>query len=352
MLPDAAARALDFLLRASKGGFRHAWDMQANFRGTPLLMGTVFPLALLCTVLARPELGEDARKVARDEAETIASLADESGWRYFNLYPAIPPDIDDFAAAARLLHVLDWPDLADLLAEPLKLVRHNAHAQGGFRNWLVADLSQADAIGQKWVEGPDPRHPESTANLLETLCRVDPAGFEAELRHSATWLLGLRQSEGWRSWWYYGWAYGTLTVIRAFLAIAQRFPDLAAPLSEACRAAGEGLIKAQNPDGSWSLRVSALSHPDRSEDWSRPSPLETAFALSALAELDTWAPAGTAEAITRAAEALRQTQAEDGGWSAEPFYLTLGMSPYSSRELTTAFALEALILSDSHRRQR
>jgi hypothetical protein len=345
MLRDAEAQALDFLLRASQGGFRHAWDMRPNFRGTPLLMGTVFPIALISTVLARPELGEEARKVARDEAEIIASLADDSGWRYFNLYPAIPPDIDDFATAARLLHVLDWPDLAGLLAEPLKLVRHNAHAEGGFRNWLVADLSQAAEIGKKWVEGPDPRHPESTANLLETLCRLDPAGFEAELRHSATWLLGLRQPEGWRSWWYYGWAYGTLTVIRAFRAIAERFPDLAPSLSEACRVAGEGLMQAQNPHGSWSLRVSALSHPGLTEDWSRPSPLETAFALSALSELGPWAPAGASEAVTRAAHALRQTQAEDGGWSTEPFYLTLGMSAYSSRELTTAFALEALILS-------
>ena len=104
-------------------------------------------------------------------------------------------------------------------------------------------------------------------------------------------------------------------------------------------------MQAQHPDGFWSLRVSALSHPGLDEDWSRPSALETAFALSALCELGPWAPPGFDEAVMRAARALRQSQAVDGGWSAEPFYLTLGMSAYSSREVTTAFALEALILS-------
>ncbi|MNR86911.1 Squalene--hopene cyclase [compost metagenome] len=344
-LVSSKAQALDFLLRASESGFKDAWDIKAGFRGTPLLMGTVFPIAIITTVLARPGLGEAARRVAVQEAETIASLADGSGWRYFNLYPAIPPDIDDFGTATRLLHVLDWPERDAMLAEPLALVRHNVHADGGFRNWLVEDLSQADEIGKLWVEGPDPRHPESTANLLEALCRVAPQAFEAELRKSALWLLGLRKDEGWRSWWYYGWAYGTLTVIRAFRAIAPHLPDLAPTLREAARQAGAGLLSAQNPDGSWSVRVSAMSHPGLDGDWDRPSPLETAMALSALAELGDWAPPGTPDALARAAAFLGACQQEDGGWSAEPFYLTLGMSPYSSRELTTALALDALILS-------
>lgn len=342
----AIARALDFLLRASEGGFRHAWDMQPNFRGTPLLMGTVFPLAILSTVLARPELGERSRAVAMQEAETIASLGDDSGWRYFNLYPAIPPDVDDFGTAARLLHMLNWPDLDTFLAAPLELVKANAHAEGGFRNWLLVDLSGAEEIGKKWVEGSDPRHAESTANLLEALCRLEPAGFEAEIRRSVDWLLGLRQPEGWRSWWYYGWAYGTMTVIRAFRAIASRFPDLEPTLSEASRAAGTGLLAAQASGGSWSRRCSAQAHPGMKADWAIPSALETALALTALAELGPWAPPGSPEAISRAASHLRATQAEDGGWEAEPFYLTLGMSPYSSREVTTALALDALILSD------
>lgn len=337
------AKALDFLLRASESGFKDAWDIKGKFRGTPLLMGTIFPISLITTVLVRHDLGPDARRVAMQEAETVASLADVDGWRYFNLYPEIPPDIDDFGTATRLLHLLNWPGLDAILAEPLALVRHNAHAEGGFRNWLVQDLSQAESIGKLWVEGPDPRHLESTANLLEALCLVAPQAFESELRKSAAWLLGLRQPEGWRSWWYYGWTYGTMMVIRAFRAIAALFPDLAPTLAEASRQAGMGLLQAQRPDGSWSLRVSAMSHPGLNEDWDRPSPLETAFGLSALAELGPWAPAGTAEAIARATAFLSASQAEDGGWSAEPFYLTLGMSPYGSRELTTAMVLDALL---------
>ncbi len=335
--------ALDFLLRAAENGFRDAWDLRTNFRGTPLVMGTVFPLSLIGIVLARPELGEASRRVAQSEAETIASLVDDSGWRYFNLYPAIPPDIDDFGSAARLLHALSWPGLDALLAPALQLVRHNAHPEGGFRNWLVEDLTQAEAIGKLWVEGPDPRHVESTANLVEALCRVAPDAFEAELRRSAEWLVGWLQPDGWRSWWYYGWGYGTMMVIRALRAIATRFPDLDAPLAEACRTAARGLVAAQHPDGAWSPRVSALSHPDLAADWLRPSPQETAFAVSALAALGPWAPDGTRDAIRRGADFLRETQAEDGGWTAEPLYLTLGMSAYASRPVTAAFALDALL---------
>lgn len=337
------SRALSALLAASEEGFRGAWDCARGFRGVPLLIGTVFPLSIISLALSRPELDAEAgRAIAQREADVMAALAGDDGWRYFNLYPGIPPDTDDLAQMIRLFGVLD-PARRDLLLEaPLQLLRRNFHPEGGCFTWLVEDPAQALAVCQSWMPGDDPRHPEVAANLLEALARYRPDDFRDELERGADYLLSCREAEGWASYNYYGWGYGTMIVLKALRAIAEQLPERAHDLAAAADDAGRRLLADQAPEGGWAPRRGAYPAADP-RDGQAVSPQETAFVLSALASLEGWVPGPWRDAMPRAAEILLGSQEDDGAWADEPFYFTLGRLPYRSREVTTAHVLDALL---------
>ena len=335
------SRARDALLAASEEGFRGAWDCARGFRGAPLLIGTVFPLA-------RPELDSaEGRAVAMREADVMAALAADDGWRYFNLYPGIPPDTDDLAQMIRLFGVLDPARRDVLLAAPLRLLHRNFHPEGGCFTWIVEDPARALEVCQSWMPGDDPRHPEVVANLLEALACYVPDDFRVELAQGAEYLLGCRSPEGWASYNYYGWGYGTMVALKALRALAACLPELAPRLEDAARDAGLSLLAAEDPQGGWAPRCDAFPARDP-RDGQLVSPQETAFVLDALATLEGWVPGPWRDAMPRATEVLRRSQAADGSWEGEPFYFTLGRLPYQSREVTTAHALNALLSVQAH----
>jgi|GEM_PF-1881739 len=336
-------RARDFLLAESEGGFKGAWDCATGFRGAPLLIGTVFQISFLALTLSRPELGSpEGLAVARREAESIADLGSDDGWRYFNLYPGIPPDTDDLAQVIRLFMALDLPERDRLLESPLQLLKRNFHPEGGCYTWMLEDPSRALEVCQTWMPGDDPRHPEVVANLLEALCRYAPDAFRDELERGAEYLLTCQEPEGWASYNYFGWGYGTMVTVKALRALADVLPDMAPRLSEAAQKAGLSLLSAQAPDGGWAPRRPSVASPDP-RDGSQVSPQETAFVLEALTTLDGWVSGPWREAMPSAVTAILEHQAADGSWPGEPFYFTLGRLPYQSRELTTSHCLHSLL---------
>lgn len=347
---DSLSRAHDALLASGGEGFRGAWDCARGFRGVPLLIGTVFPLSILALVLSRPELDSEAgRAIALREADVMAALAGDDGWRYFNLYPGIPPDTDDLAQMIRLFGVLDPGRRDSLLDAPMRLLRRNFHPEGGCFTWLVEDPAEALAVCQSWMPGDDPRHPEVAANLLEAVARYRPDDFREELARGADYLLTCRHAEGWASYNYYGWGYGTMIVLKALRAIAEQLPEKAPRLAEAAIDAGMRLLADQSPQGGWAPRRDAVPAADP-RDGQAVSAQETAFVLGALTALEGWVPGPWREAMPRATEILLSTQADDGTWPAEPFYFTLGRLPYQSREITTAHVMDALLSARPHLR--
>lgn len=339
--------ARDYLLAASEGGFRGAWDCARGFRGVPLLIGTIFPLSFIALTLSRPDLASaEGRAIAEREAQVIADLAGDDGWRYLNLYPGIPPDTDDLAQVIRLFLALDFPDRDRLLASPLALLRRNFHPEGGCYTWMVEDPARALEVCQSWMPGDDPRHPEVVANLLEALCRYAPESFRAELDRGATYLLSCREPEGWASYNYYGWAYGTMIVLKALRATAEVLPERDAELRDVAFQAGLSLLEARDPQGGWAPRRHAVPALDpRPSD--RPSVQETAFVIEAMAVLDSWGPGPWRDALETAARFVLERQNPDGSWDAEPFYFTLGRLPYQSQELTSAHCLHALLTAQA-----
>lgn len=335
----AVSQALSFLLDAGSSGFKGAWEIQAGFRGTPLLLGTVFPLAFIALTLSRPELKTpEAREVALREASQIVDLGEPQGWRYFNLYPEIPPDADDLAHVIHLLVRLDWPDRHAILEGPLAFAERNFHPDGSCNTWLVEDPALAHDARKAWAGGDHLCHPEVLGNLLSAMAAHDRPRYQRRIDAGSQWLLTQRQPEGWAAYWYWGWGYGTL---RAIQALREASPDACPDAPEAVRETLQRLIARQKPDGSW---IPGRTPVERyQEAASRPSVLETAFSLEALAAAGNWAPAEASQAIRRSAEWLVSRQEADGGWPSEPLYFTLGRTPYQSREVTSAIALSALL---------
>ncbi len=343
MPSDASiSRALGFLIAAGSSGFRDAWEIQAGFRGAPLLIGTVFPLSFIALALARPELNSSvAVELARREVETIVALGDDTGWRYFNLFPQIPPDADDLAHVIHVLTLTDWEDRDTILAGPLAMLDSNFHPDGSCNTWLVTDALAAENARLSWAGGDDLCHPEVLANLLDALATYDPERYAAQLEKGARWLIQRRSPEGWAGYWYWGWGYGTFQVVRALRKVTDLLPHLAPETRPAIQAALASMIERQALEGSWApLRAPVEQAPDEAM---RAAAQETAFCIEALAAGRDWTPPEGQLALQRAAAWLVTQQANDGGWAAEPLYFTLGRSAYQSREVATAIILGALL---------
>lgn len=336
----AITRAHDFLLAESDGGFRGAWEIQAGYRGAPLLIGTVFPLAFVALALTHPMLGSQAaRQVAEREAANIVDLGGPDGWRYFNLFPEIPPDADDLAHVIHLLTRLDWPDRQAILNDPLNFLEKNFHPDGSCNTWLVDDPAAAHQARRSWAGGDDLCHPEVLANLLAALAAHDPDRFASPLKTGARWLIQRAQARGWAAYWYWGWGYGSFQAIRALRVVAARWPDLIPEVRPTVQKVLGSLLERQSPEGAWAPERS----PVESAAVRLPSILETAFSLEALAAAEDWAPTACRPAIRNAAMWLASQQRQDGSWEAEPLYFTLGRNAYQSREVTTAITLGALL---------
>lgn len=328
-----------FLKAQANEGFPDALDLQFGLLGRPVLVGSVFQVAIaaLALVVALPDDAE-ARAIAGREADALLALGTPEGWRYYNLCPEIPPDTDVLAQVLTLLHRLGRvPDLSG----PLALLAANRVQPGCYRTWLCATAEEAAAADALWGAAANPVHPEVVANLHGALLALAPSEHDEDARAGAAWVAERAVGGLYPSYWYYGLGYGTYQAMRLFALLSRRGGS--GDLAEATACARDAVLATQLSSGGWAatqapegLLALGGAHAPEAE----AGALETAFMIMALRHL---APdAGVREALGRAEAFLGTCQHPDGGFAAEPFYFTLGPRPLASRALTTAAVLLAL----------
>jgi squalene-hopene/tetraprenyl-beta-curcumene cyclase len=333
--------ALEFLVQQWRQGFgeaRHVMHFppEVGFGGPPYQRGDVFQRALiadsLCDSAERWSL--DLRPVIEPEIAYLLGrrASERCGWRYFPELPELPPDADDLAQIIQVL----WRsgrrhEIREFCSGPLSLLfRDNSHPDGSFETWIIPrdlptpeEARQAEFARNTWGVGPDP---DVMANLLYALVLADGEDYAGRIARGVAWLQGRQTPEGyWNSTWYQGPYYGTY--------VCTRLLSRTIPTAENIDRAATFLRTTQYVDGSWG------------------SPLDTAFALLALA----YVAAGDTDRASKALASLRATVEPDGSWPAHDFIrmdtgrATGAVAPilsYGSRTITTAFVVKAAALWD------
>lgn len=315
----------------------------AGFTEDSLCLGAVFQRAIVCKTLAKARFMYDVdNQILQDDLAYLLLQQDPSsgGWKYFPSFAELPPDADDVAQVILAFVEAGYSENHRIFSRILEQIERLIDpVSGKVPTWLV-DPAKNDpesqlyrrAIKQWWGEGADS---EVVANLAFALWRLDPSRFSEWLPRACD-LLSSRQKDGWwESTWYWGRTYGTWIVTRLFVAIRPQDPALVRVV--------DWWISSQSTDGCWNSL--------------KPSAIESAFGLEAgieLAKVDLLPSGG--KLLLRIASWLCDHQADDGGWDATPFirmdinraatqrgsaqpkYLS-----YSSRTITTAFCIQALL---------
>jgi geranylgeranyl pyrophosphate synthase len=291
--------------------------------GRAEVVANVFGPAFVADVLA--EAGQNQTAIC----EQLIRLADADGWRYYPQQHEIPPDADDLGQLLLLLH--RCAGAGHPLPEPVEravaAVLPYCQAKGRLPVWLhtTATLSPPDS----WA-GDD--CPGAVATGVAGLSLLQRPEWQPILTATVAWLLDVRGADGlWRGFHYFEPHVCTMFVVRGLLAQRAHVPTaLRARIDDVFASLARQLADSQRLDGSWG------------------SPQATACALTTWLMVDA-APAGLAYAVTFLAEA----QDFDGGWLAEPLYVTFGqddrIAQFRSRQLTTALCLRALHRAEARR---
>lgn len=324
---------------------RMVFPREAGFSNSgTCCFGSVFQHAIVCRTLAMAKSIFDVNEQAIQAG--LSYLLEQQdpasgGWKYFTNLPELPPDADDVAQVLLAFIETGNSRTTEIFSRILKIIEVLADpVSGEISTWLV-DPTASDpksqlyrrAIEQWWSDGSDP---EVIANIAFALWRLDSYRFGKWILRACDWLASQQMEEGWwESTWYWGRTYGTWMAIRLFTAVSPRDLSLAR--------ATEWWISSQSKNGYW--------------DPSVPSILETAFGLEVGVEL---AKAGflspDCSLLRRIASWLCNRQVDDGGWDASTFIrmdinrasAQYGVTKpkyrsYSSRIITTAFCIQALL---------
>ncbi len=261
------------------------------------------------------------------------------GWNYFPTLRNLPPDADDLGQILQVLVRGGYPSISNLVDDDIHLLfDKNGHDDGSFETWIV-DRGASDentalfvqAISDSWGDGPDV---EVVANMAYGLRLYDPSRFSTRIQRAAEFVESKQTEAGnWLPTWYGTTFYGSYVSTRLLGALESKSPSLAR--------AADFILKAQRQDGGFGDKCS--------------TPLETALAL-----LMTAGPLKTTREWStcrkRALNYLKLAAADDYTWGASVFIQmdanrarrsSRGYRPniltYSSRTLTTAFVLKALL---------
>ncbi len=255
------------------------------------------PFTTTFAVLALAECSDARAQEAarRGVAFLLAERRDPGVWTYWSKRnpKRISPDMDVTSCAAFVVRRFA-PDRHSDAIDPILLA--NQTVRGRFKTWLREFHERNDVS------------PCVNANALLYL------GDCAETRQASRYLIRLMERGPAGSDWYYADPNALYYMLsRAYAEGVESLAPCAGPVSRAIEAA------------------------------ELDTPLAQALALCALTNFS----AAASARATRLAEALRSSQAEDGGWPAAPFYA--GPEPpephaywWGSRALTTAIGLEAL----------
>ncbi len=303
------AAAQNYLL--SDPTFAESWEVQRGLPGAPELTARAFPVGLLAETLSRA--GHALPQTVAD----VFGWARQSGWRYYQNNPALPPDADLLGLLLRLHRFAapaDQPRLAQELAEPLALLQQAALPSGEIPVWLDAAPPGVRLWGHRCAA--------TQLNLLLGLLEFapEPEAHRPLIKNGAAAVLAQFLAEGLGAALYYGSTY-TLWVGLAVVRHLAARPGLA--VAPELLASARSFFVAQ-------LQAAARSEP--------PSAQDAAFYLLA-SRL-----AGISPNPAWQTSLLKQQQ-HDGGWPAEPLYLIPhrhGVAWYSSRLVTSAFCCLAI----------
>ena len=227
-----------------------------------------------------------------------------------------------------------------LLAGPLHRLRSNTAGPGSFRTWLGRD-GEASVLDARWASGASPVHPDVVANIAWALLSGGHADWEADVRAAVQWLAQDPVGHLDANHWYYSDGYVAFVMMRLFRDCSSQWPEYRDAFA-AMDVLAAHLKDRQATDGSWPQDREPLARRILQRgpiDRPVKSCIETGWRAAALRER----PGRLDDEAIRAAQAfLIFNQMEDGGYPAEPFFETVAMQPYGSREVTAVAALRAL----------
>ena len=366
-------QALVHLSQAQKMDFEEAQHAEYYIHEVPgypvdsdVQYGNTFQRALIVDALL--DVRQAGRSIALDainqEIQKLVKLRAtdvRGGWRYFPDFKLMPPDADDLGAILQVLVRGQWEDVPSLCEDPISLLMSQAsNPDGSFETWLVDQND--DSYAGKWVKagterwwgvvGNRGKDPEVTANILYGLYLYDVDRFRERIDQGLSFIEDKQREDGyWSSLWYCGHHYGTY--------VCSRIISVAKPESPALQKALDFLIRSQNLDGGWSgedshregeKKFQHVAFAQASKEsgislWQgtlSSDPLNTALALQALCWIKKAGHTVPDEILFNGVRYLIEQQLADGSWEKADF-IVQSQKPYSSRTLTTAFCLKALL---------
>lgn len=313
-LSSALAQAERFL-RADES-LRESWEVQRRgMLGEPELTGRVFAPGLIVEILS-----EHRRDMSGHVARFFAELQ-ANDFRYFP-HPAVPPDADDLGLALRLLCCSPTPDEhRRLLERPLAWLRANVAEDGRLPCWFTREVEPLTGERDTILWGS--RCLTVEANLLRGLVAQCLNSDRALITRAAAGWLARWLAEGLGGNSLYVGAYALHATAEWLAQLANCTPALVAPerVAEA-RAQLARRLEAE----------AAQAHTAQDSALCLLTCLRDPLAQTSFDKLRV--------------ELLLHTQRYDGGWDAEPLYVTPGPGERAawcaSRLVTTALCYHAL----------
>ncbi|HEY9226780.1 MAG TPA: prenyltransferase/squalene oxidase repeat-containing protein [Gemmatimonadaceae bacterium] len=301
---DAVRAGVAFL--AEKQGADGSWTDFRIAVGASTEWVTGYIGTAMCRV-SKLGLADGRSASLSDRAATFISNAehDGGGWG-FNARAGI--DADSTANCLRLLTVTDRLN-EDRASRLSALLRSHQNEDGGFGTFCLAGIQAEVRRGNPYFRAiADPARlathfrgwcssdPQISAIAFRALSAEDKRDVSIEDR-IAQFLAACQNHDGsWNAYWSNGALLGTAHVLIAFSDCAR--------LGDAIQCARSWLLREQRPDGSWT---------DGRRP--RPTPYDTALALTALLAVDRDARSEPAVASTTC---LVREQQPDGSWRSFP----------------------------------
>lgn len=275
-------------------------------------------------------LGIDAKYYLNKEVEYIIERRNKDsigGWSYFPTVKEIAADIDDLGQIMQLSIKAGREDLIhDHCLNAIRIaIEDRVNIEGGIETWIIPNRNlnelqeKQDYFNRsKWGRGPDV---EVVANFAYALQLFSPLEYLEIIKNAVEYITSNQKKDGsWDSRWYFGEFYGTFICARLIDTVYE----------DSCKVKEKilnFLQKSQNPNGSYGKDGEYI--------------LSTVFAIFCMNIIDC---PDIKYLKQEAKEFLLTNQMEDGGWVAENFIRPKLQEPYSSRTLTTAYVLKALLI--------
>lgn len=296
-------------------------------------VGDVFQRAILgcflCELANKVKTKESLSSLINQQINLLVSVRRQTktgGWSYLHEATEIAADADDLGQIIQFFKSANRTDLIDSLCiTPINILLNDSTTNvGGIKTWIIPKQNKSknekiqDFFNKtKWGEGPDI---EVHANFLLGLQSLQLEKYKNIIKKGCQFVIDKISPSGfWESRWYYGKYYGTLVCL-TLLTKSQNLTSIIKEKTKVC------ILSSQNIDGGWGLNENTSD------------PLNTSFALLCLDE-----SSANHGSIQRGLKYLKNEQFADGFWKPVNFIRPRGIEPYSSKIITTIYALKALL---------